>query len=144
MAGNDPVKLPADQAANIADQADLDGPLYNYRAKGFEVTLIGEEEVGGAMASKLKLTRPDHPDRFLFIDNVTDLIVKSEGQGTNPQTGQPVSMATMMSDFRDVGGVKMPFGLNIEMNGQPFQEIVMKDAKVNPPLSDKLFAYPGI
>lgn len=52
----DPIDLPEDQLKEAMQQADLDGPLFNYEEKGHSLELEGTEEVEGTETYKLKLT----------------------------------------------------------------------------------------
>ena len=53
MGKTDPEKMPPDQLKDIEDQADLDGPLVDYKKKGHKVELLGTDEVEGSEAYKL-------------------------------------------------------------------------------------------
>lgn len=52
----DPEPLPEDAMKQVEEQADIDGPLVDYKAKGHTVELMGKEKVEGSDAYKLKVT----------------------------------------------------------------------------------------
>jgi hypothetical protein len=49
-------------------QADLDGPLVDYAAKGSQIELAGMEQVEGRVAYKLKLTLKGGQATHVWID----------------------------------------------------------------------------
>ena len=53
----DPEALGEDEMHGILDDADFDGPLVNYQAKGNRVEYQGVEQIEGSDAYKLKVTR---------------------------------------------------------------------------------------
>lgn len=58
FAGGDKAqKLPEEQAKEMVDEATMESALINYKEKGHKVELEGKEEVDGAEAFKLKLTK---------------------------------------------------------------------------------------
>ena len=65
--------LVPDEAKEMADEADFDGPLMDWKTKGHTVELAGKEPVEGADALKLKLTRqPVEVDGWFetrYLDN---------------------------------------------------------------------------
>ena len=142
MVGPTAQVLPADQAKVVADQAQLDGMLVNYKERGYSVTYVGEEPVRGKPAHKLKVDRPDQSPIHVFLDAETHMQVKQEGEGLDPQSGSRVQMATFMGDYREVEGVMMPFVMEVEMGGSPFQKITMSQIEVNTEIDDRMFALP--
>lgn len=135
-------KMTGEQARTIKEQADIDGFLVDYAAKGYGLEYVGAVEVKGAPAEKLQVTRPDSSQFFVFLDAASFLQVKVEAEGTNPMTGAKAKVETYMGDYRDVGGVQMPFELEVVIGGQPFQTITMSDVKLNVEVDDTIFAYP--
>src|ERR1700737_4695360 len=62
-----------------AKQAELDGPLVDYAAKGTTVELAGTEKVEGRDSYKLKLTMKDGKSMAVWVDAATFLEAKIEG-----------------------------------------------------------------
>ncbi|WP_457654072.1 hypothetical protein [Rhodocaloribacter sp.] len=143
MMGSTAQPMSPEQSRNMLDQADIDGKLVDYEAKGYSVEYLGETEVAGKPAHKLRLTHPDRPESFLYLDAETYLVVKSEGTGTDPQTGGTVPMEIYLSDYRPVNGVMMPHALEVHLRGEKFQDLVFTSIVANTEMSDQLFAMPG-
>lgn len=143
-AGATPQALPKDQLAGMKDQADIDGVLVNYKEKGHVLEYLGEEVVKGKPAHKIKVVRADRPDVYLYLDAVSNLEVKTEGEGNNPQTGAKVKVETFMSDYREVGGVMLPHAMEIKMDGETFQTVVFSSIELNTEMKNDMFNMPGV
>jgi zinc protease len=50
---------------------------------------------------------------------------------TQQPTGAPIYSEELYEDYRDVGGLKVPFKLTINQGGRKFSEAVVKDYKIN-------------
>jgi len=75
----------------------------------------------------------------------------------DPQTGLPervrnldydniwgdVNYDSVLSDWRDVGGVKIPMKRTIELNGRVVQETQLTDARINPPIDQARLQIPA-
>lgn len=131
----------AGELAIAESQQDLDGPLMDYAAKGTKVEKAGTEQVGGHDAYKLKLTLKDGQVRYLWIDAHTflDLQIAS----SYPKGRKQQQIATLMSDYRNVNGLQIPFQLENHVGGVTMpQRIMIAQVSVNPSLVDSLFAKP--
>ena len=56
MGKKDPELMAADEAKEIEEMADIDGPLVDYKSKGNQVELLGKDKIEGTDAYKLKVT----------------------------------------------------------------------------------------
>lgn len=123
-----------------AYQADLDGPLVDYAAKGTKVALEGMEKVGDAEAYKLNLTFKNGQNQHIWIDAKTFLEVKIEGVPRRLD-GKYHPVATYYRDYRAIDGLMIPFVLETAVDGigQP-EKIQIETVEVNPKFEDALFA----
>src|SRR4029077_16438646 len=81
-AKKDPEPMSADDLKDMDEQADMDGPLVDYKAKGHTVVLMGKEKVEGSDAYKLKLTLKTGDIRTIYIDVDSYLELKTEAKRT--------------------------------------------------------------
>ena len=80
----DPEKMSADDTKSLIEEAEIDGPLVDWKAKGSTVEYLGTEDIDGTMAHKLKVVRKNgdvnyvylDPDHFLEIHVVTQRTVQ--------------------------------------------------------------------
>jgi hypothetical protein len=136
------IDLSAGDIRNMAGGADIDGPLFDYQAKGNRVEYAGKEKVNGKDAYKLTVTLKDGQVRNEYLDCETDLGVKWAGKISNG--GKDFDVDSLFSDYRKVDGVMFAFQIDSETIGTPYkQKITFDTVEVNPPLDDSLFQKPG-
>src|SRR5262249_31824129 len=63
-----PQPMAEEDLKNIDDEADFDGPLVDYKAKGNQLEMLGRDQVGGRDAFKIKMTKASGDARVYFID----------------------------------------------------------------------------
>ncbi len=132
----------AEQAKASAGKWMLDGPLFDYAAKGAKVALDGVEKVDGNDAWKLKLTLKDGSVQHVWIDQKSFLDVKVEGTPRR-MDGKMHAVRTTQRDFRSVQGVMLPFELETVVEGYPDRHRMQLDkVAVNPKLDDARFVKP--
>jgi len=128
-------------AANVIAGADMDGPFVDYATKGIAVTLAGRDTANGRPAWSLHVVRPDGSDDTYFVDTATALVTKWRGRRT--LGGTAVVFETDFSDYRPVGGVRLPFRLASRTVGRPGVLLIAIDsAAVNVPIADDRFTMP--
>lgn len=133
--------MSADDVKEMEDQADYDGPLMDYKAKGNTVEFLGKDKVEGSDAYKLKVTKKNGNVVTYFIDADSGLEVKTVLKTKSHGNEQEVE--TTYSDFRTVDGLVMPFSFEAGAVGSPQkQKIVVDKIEINPDLSDAQFHMP--
>ena len=60
--------MTVDEAKAMKDQADFEGPLFNWKEKGHKVELIVKEDMEGNSVYKIKVTRANGNIETYFID----------------------------------------------------------------------------
>ena len=103
----DPERMSADNSKELADEADIDDPIVDYKAKGSTVEYLGKEDVDGTPAYKLRLIEKsgDQLTYFIDIDTLMTIRVASE----RLLRGSEVNEVTDYGDYEKVGGVYFPF-----------------------------------
>jgi hypothetical protein len=139
---NDVDPFTPQEAKTEAENADMDGPLMDYAAKGTKVEVEGVEPVEGHDAYKLKLTTKTGTVKHIWIDTHSFLDVKVEGVPRR-MDGKMRSVWVYQRDFRSVQGVMIPFVLETIVDGFPqTHKIVLEKVAVNPKLDAATFAKP--
>jgi outer membrane lipoprotein-sorting protein len=132
----------AEEMKAAAMQADLDGPLMDYAAKGSSVDVEGTEDVEGHPAYVLKVTQKDRNVLHVWIDAKSFLELKIDGVPRRLD-GKPHAVSIYLRDFRTVGGLVMPFVYETMVQGVKGSEKINIDKiVVNPDLPDSRFAKP--
>jgi outer membrane lipoprotein-sorting protein len=127
---------------NIDDEADFDGPLVDYKAKGNKLELLGKEEVGGKEAFKIKMTRSSGEARTYFVDATSYQVVKWEG--TTRFEDRDILVENYLRDYRDVNGLQFPFEIDSESpDSQQQRKITIDKIEVDPKIDEARFGKPG-
>lgn len=125
-----------------ASQADLDGPLIDYAAKGTSIALAGRETVDGVDAYKLSLTLKDKRVQNVWIDAKTFLEIKMEGEPRRLD-GKYHPVWVYLRDYKKVDGLVMPTVYETSVQGvKSTEKINVEKILVNPRLADARFAQP--
>jgi len=126
---------------NIFDEADMDGPFIDYKAKGNQIEFVDKEEVLGTTAYKLKLTNKLGDVSYFYFDASTNLLLKWEGDRTIGTKTYP--WEEYFHDFRDVNGLKYPFLVESASPGsEERQKITAQKIEVNIPIDAARFDKP--
>jgi len=142
MGKKDPEAMPTEEAKMVEEQADMDGPLMDYKEKGNKVELAGKEQVEGADAYKIKCTLKNGDIRWFYLDAESYLEIKGEAKRTI--RGTEVDGESYLSDYKEVDGLMMPYAMESGSKGAPHrQKMVFEKVEFNVPLADSLFAMPG-
>lgn len=141
MGSSDPQKLPKDQAARFAQQADLAGEFVNHEDKGLTLEYIGAEDIDGMTAYKVKVTNPEGATHVSYVDAITWFVIRTDRE--QEMMGQKRTMEILWSNFKDIGGIQMPMQMNINADGNEFMSLTWTTTDVNADIDDTMFDYPG-
>ncbi|HTR98018.1 MAG TPA: hypothetical protein VMH61_08955 [Candidatus Acidoferrales bacterium] len=130
-----------DDEHEMAEQADFDGPLVDWKAKGETIEYLGRDSTGGVDTWKLKVTDAAGLDEAYFIDTRTGLLDRIESWHTR-RTGESDD-ETSLSDYRDVGGVLLPFRVTGGEHGSTRRQVmIVSRIELDVPLADARFQRP--
>jgi hypothetical protein len=126
-------------------QADLDGPLVDYAAKGTKIELDGVEKVEDRDTYKLKLTLKSGQSIHVWIDAQTFLEAKIEGQPRRLD-GIYHPVEVYYRDYRPVSGLQVPYVLETKVLPVAQTKLGLKDPPVPPEkvIIDKVVVNPNL
>jgi outer membrane lipoprotein-sorting protein len=131
-----------DELRSASMEADLDGPLVDYAAKGSRVDLEGTDRVEGRDAYRLKVTVKGGETRHIWVDAQTFLETKIEGIPRR-MDGKIRAVEVYYRDYRNVGGLMVPYVLETAVQGvRQSHKMTIESVQVNPKLDDSLFTAP--
>lgn len=139
-----PTKLDADQTKRQRFQADIDGPLVDYSAKGHKLEFIGKETIDGVPAYQVRLTTPEGDTYDYFFDEETYLLVKEKSH-VKMQDGSTETQEMNFSDYKEVNGLLYPHSMEMvsTFQGQKFSSYInIEQVQHNLPLDDSMFQMP--
>ncbi|MGH9823028.1 MAG: LolA family protein [Blastocatellia bacterium] len=126
--------------------SDFDGPLVNYKDKGYKVELAGKEQVEGTDAYKIKVTLKNGDIHYIFLD--TDSFLQIEEKAKITVRGAQQDVKTVMGDYKEVEGVMFPFSTQSTVEGDSGgmggdRKITIEKVEINPKLDNGLFQMPA-
>jgi outer membrane lipoprotein-sorting protein len=140
LGGDAPQKLEGVQADLIRDQAQFDGPLAYARQRGDKMEVVGKEQVEGADAWKLAITRGDKVTH-VFLDENTGLERKISATITNG--GTQLLIESIISDYQPTDGLMVPRKIQTLVGGQAQAAVTIDTVEFNVPIEDEKFKMPA-
>ena len=138
----DPEKMSADDVKSLMEDAEIDGPLVDWKAKGSTVEYLGTEDVDGTLAHKLKVGRKNGDVSFVYLDPDHFLEIRILTQRT--KHGAQEEVETDLGDYEKIGGVFVPTSIESGRKGDPDkQKIVIDKAEANVPVDESRFHFPA-
>ncbi len=137
----EPEEMAEDQVKQLKNQADFEGVLVNYEEKGHTVELVGQEEVDGTPAFKLKVTREDGDVDYLYLDE--EYFVEFKMEATREVQGNEVTVSTVLGDYKEVDGLLFAHSMEMAFgSGDAQQVITIEKIELGVELPDDHFAMP--
>ncbi len=137
----DPEMLSQDDTKGLQVDADIDGPLVDYKKKGHKAELVGHDSVEGTDCYKIKLTLKNGDVRTYYFDTDSYLEIKLETQ--TMVRGAMQESETYFGDYEEVGGIYYPFSYEVGQKGDSNRaKFTVEKIEQNTPLEDSMFVMP--
>jgi hypothetical protein len=138
----DPERMSADDVKALVEDAEMDGPLVDWQAKGNAVEYLGTEDVDGTAAHKLKVVRKNGDVSFVYLDPDHFLEIRVLTQRT--RHGAYEEVETDLGDYEKAAGVFVPTSIEFGRKGAPDkQRIIIDKVEANVPVDDAIFRFPA-
>lgn len=138
----DAFRRSADEAKQLARDADLDGPLVDYREKGHRVDYLGTEEIDGTVAHKLRVTFKDGDFVYSYLDPEAFLEIRVVS--VSHVRGVERVYETDLGDYEQVAGVWFPFSTAGGQKDAPRSAFTtFERGEANVELDDAVFRFPA-
>lgn len=138
----EPERLPPDIVKGLASDADIDGPLVDYKKKGHRIEYLGTEDIDGTEAHKLHVTLADGALVDVYLD--PDYFLEIREIGRRKVRGVEGESETDPGNYGKVNGVMMPFTIESGSRGGPkYFRIALTKIEVNVPIDAALFRFPA-
>ena len=137
---SEPEKMAGDELKDAVEQADLDGPLVDYKEKGHTVEFVGKEEFEGSPVYKLKVTLKSGDVRYIYIDAATNLELKTTSKRKTP--GGETEVDSYSGNYKSVNGVMFPFSVENKSGSQTLSQIIIDKVELDVPVDDASFKMP--
>jgi len=137
----EPEKLPKEDLAEIEARLRIESPLIDYRKKGFTAALAGTEDIEGAKAYKIKLSKADGSTELHYLDAEKFLPLKIRCKW--PFQGGHREYEQSFSDYRAIDGLILAHwiqgrdgGGNIDFTAS------IEKVQINASIAEERFAMP--
>ena len=114
--------------------------LTNLSQNDIPIQYSGTEEVDDKPVSILLIRQPSGQMMKLFVSEETRYVVKLAYPDASQ--GVTVNRETFMEDYRDVDGIKVPYHVVQNVDGQPFSDNRITSITLNAELEESLFQEP--
>lgn len=129
------------EVAELKMQSMLASPLMDYKARGHQVELLGQEDVEGKKAFKINLTSKDDGKVTAYYINATDYsLIKSTAD--REMMGQTFPVTTWYGEPKEFNGVKFYMLRTLKVEDQEFQVVRMENIELNATVDEKIFDKP--
>ena len=133
--------MSSDDCKSLIEDAEIGGPLVDWKEKGSTVTYLGTEDVDGTPAYKLKVVRKNGDVNFVYLDPDQYLEIRILSQRV--EQGAQIEVETDLGDYEKIGGVFIPFSIEAgPKNASDKQKIVLDKGEANVPVDDATFQFP--
>ncbi len=132
-----------DQLKQARDQADFHGPLINHKDKGHTLELVGVTDIEGTEAYHVKVTKANEDVEDWYLD--TEYYLPFRVESVASMMGQEMETTTTMGDYKEVGGLLVPFSMQVGFgDGQTQQGINIDEMQMNPDIDASIFDMPEV
>ncbi|HEX7701698.1 MAG TPA: hypothetical protein VF403_13265, partial [Kofleriaceae bacterium] len=130
-----------DDARSLAQAADLEGPLVDWRQKGHRIEYLGTEDVDGTPAHKLRVIRKDGDTQYVYIDPDSWLEIRIAT--VHKVRGTEDISETDLGAYQNVNGVWLPFSMESGGKGERRSfRVTVERAEFDPAIDDAMFKLP--
>ena len=141
MGKPDAEEMSPSETDDVRDQAEFDPIFHKWEERGFQLEVLGRDEVEGAAVIKVKVTKDDGKEEIYFLDDEYFLPIKQTGEAE--QMGNKVAYEVTISDYKEVEGLMIPHTMMQGAIGQPAMNTIrFETIVINTEVSDDIFEMP--
>jgi hypothetical protein len=142
LSGNpEPAPMTLGRSNYMRDTCGIENSLLNYKEKGLDVKLLGQEKSGDNNYYKISINYPSKNIETYYINSETYLIDKSVG--IYKMDGSEIRTTTNFREYRNTEGYVVPYKLIIEIHGAPGEErLEIKKFMFNTKVDSQIFEFP--
>lgn len=138
----DAEKLSDDDLKSLTEEADFEGGLVDYKAKGNTVQYLGQEDIDGAPALAIRVSLKNGDQQVYYLDPDAMLTIRIET--TQVVRGAEQRSVADYGAYEKVAGVYFPYEVAAgPKTSSQRQRISYDTVEANVPADASLFAQPG-
>ncbi|HKV39026.1 MAG TPA: insulinase family protein [Blastocatellia bacterium] len=100
---------------------------------------LADQTVDGKAVDTILVTAPGDVKVTLYLDKASHRLLKSSYKTRNPLTQQPANAEETYSDYREEGGLWIPFHTVVSLDGEKFSDQTLSEFAVNSGLDASIF-----
>lgn len=132
----------------LLKEAEIDGPLVDFKSKGINLTLEGLENVDGRSAHVIKLGMPDGTTKRIYIDAKTHQSIKESSyrtvKGNSPLATTLIKVESVFDSYFYQDGIAVPKVITTYMDGNILSILKIESVQLNKPVSLEDFKPTGL
>lgn len=132
-----PTKLTGPEAEAMKGNEFLN-EFVNYKKRGMQLELKGEEDINGKSHYRIDLTTPSGKTTQYFFDKESYLVTATKEMSA---VGQEAT--SYLSDYKEFGGINVPTKVKVMVGGIEVQSLQINSVETNVEIADNTFAFPG-
>jgi photosystem II stability/assembly factor-like uncharacterized protein len=137
----DAQRASADDARQLAQDADFEGPLVHWRDKGHRIEYLGTEDVDGTPAHRIRVRRKDGDIEEIYLD--PDYFLEIRIVMTRRIRGAERIQEIDLGSYEQIAGAWFPFSYEIGPKGRPKStRITVEKGEANVPVDEAVFRFP--
>lgn len=137
----DPELLSQDDLKSLVVDADMDGPLVDYKEQGHKAELVGHDSMEGTDCFKIKLSMKNGDVRYYYLDTDSFLELKVEVQ--TMIRGALQESELYYGDYEQVNGIYYAFAVEQAQKGSESRtQITVEKIEQNVAMEDGHFSMP--
>ena len=140
----DPQLLGEDDLRDLVEDADMDGPLIDYKEKGHTVEYLGRDTVDGDDVYQLKCTLKNGDIVYYYLDPDSSLEIRTERQQFI--RGAVRERQTDLGSYKPVAGVMLPYSIESGPKNNPSvrAKVTIESIEANVTIDDAAFKMPKL
>lgn len=108
----------------------------------FHLAMIPPTILNGKPVIGVKVSSAEHTDTILYFDRSTYMLLKSDSSGTDPDSGETLSVEEWFADYKIVSGAKYPMKKTVWLNGRKQSEDTVIKCHIAESFDPSLFRLP--
>jgi len=132
--------LKGNNAKAMANEADvnLESPFLDYKQKHHTASFAGTDTVDGRLCDCVNFKFADNSTALYCFDKQTGALLEKIALSKNAELNNAI-LETTYSDYRQVGGLNIPFKSTSKIKDQTILTITLKGVALNPPIDESIF-----
>lgn len=130
--------LTGQQLLDAKSLASVASNLVDYKNRGHQAELLGQEEVEGVKCYKLKLTYKEDSKPAYFFINASDYTLIKMSM-TREVQGQDMEAESYYSNRKEIGGIWFFMSRIQKLNGEIYAETQYDKIELNVPVDESIF-----